>query len=71
LRSIQDLSGQAAKDRTLSDCRFSLLFTSTSVLDQGTRTVSHPALGETALFVVPVGPPATTRKYMVIVNRLA
>lgn len=72
LAAIRDLTAQPVKERgNVSDGRFSLLFTSTSVLTQGTRTVRHASLGETALFVVPVGPASTPRSYEVIVNRLA
>ena len=71
LAAIGDLTPPSAKEAsTGSDGRFSLLFTSTSVLAQATRTVSHPSLGETSLFVVPVGPASTPRSYEVIVNRL-
>jgi hypothetical protein len=50
--------------------RFSLLFTSPSNLPQGTWQVRHATLGTSALFVAPVGQPASVRSYEVVVNRL-
>jgi hypothetical protein len=70
LAAVRDLSGQAVKARA-DDGRFSLLFTSSSVLGQGTCAFHHDALGDGSLFVVPVGPAGPTRSYEVIVNRLA
>ena len=72
LTAIRDLTPQPVKERgNVSDGRFSLLFASPSALPQGTRTVHHGALGETALFVGPVRPPSSPRAYEVIVKRLA
>ena len=65
LTAIRDLPSQPA-----SEGRFSLLLTSASALTQGTKTITHPSLGQTELFVVPVGPVSTPRSYEVIVNRL-
>ena len=65
LSAIRDLPSQPA-----SEGRFSLLFTSGSSFAQGTRTVAHTALGQTELFVVPIGPVSSPRSYEVIVNRL-
>ena len=72
LTAIRDLTPQPVKERgNVSDGRFSLLFTSASVMAQGTRTLGHPTMGESALFVVPVGTRTTPATYEVIVNRLA
>lgn len=71
LTAIRDLPPQPVREpANVSEGRFSLLFTSGSTLAQGTRPVAHPALGQTELFVVPVGPASTPRSYEVIVNRL-
>lgn len=40
----------------------------TQYLPQGTYTLHHPALGQLALFMVPLGPQAGQMRYQVIFN---
>jgi hypothetical protein len=71
LNAIRDLTPHGGKQRAnASDGQFSLLFTSGSALTQGSWPVHHDALGDTTLFMVPIGPRVTPRTYEVIVNRL-
>lgn len=72
LSAIGDLTPQVGGRRaTTSDGRFSLVFTSASTVPQGTWPVHHDALGDTSLFIVPIGRLTSPQTYEVIVNRLS
>lgn len=72
LSAIDDLTPQGGGRRAASsDGRFSLLFMSASTVPQGTWPIHHDALGDTALFIVPVGRVTSPGTYEVIVNRLS
>lgn len=71
LQAVGDLTPQPVKEKgNVADGRFSLIFTSSTVLSEGIRTFAHAALGTCPLFVSPVGPAGPVRSYEVIVNRV-
>ncbi|MBU2698244.1 MULTISPECIES: DUF6916 family protein [Pimelobacter] len=62
--AVRDVAGGAGPDGAQRR-QFSLLFTgpATPVLEQATWTVRHAGLGETALFLVPLGPSGDRMRY--------
>lgn len=66
LVAVRDLPSVPA-----TDGRFSLLLRGPSTLRQGTWPLHHETLGDSTLFIVPIGPPTSVRNYEVIVNRPA
>lgn len=67
LRLTDVAAGPKARPKSES---FSVLFEGVAAFPQGTRTVTHPSLGQFLLFVVPVGRPQTARTYQAVFNRL-
>lgn len=62
--AVRDAAGGTGPDGTQRR-QFSLLFTgpASPALEQATWTVRHAGLGETALFLVPLGPRADRMRY--------
>ena len=70
LASVSDITSPGKKQTRSPEGQFSLVFTGSAGVEQGTYPIQHAALGSSALFVVPIGAKGATQRYEVIVNRL-